>query len=259
MIFIDTHSHLYLEDFNDDLSEVVHRAIDKGVKYIVLPNIDSQSINDLKQLAANYPVNLFPAMGLHPTSVKENYLLELDTIQQELKSSNFCAIGEIGIDLYWDKTWIKQQEDAFVKQIIWASEMKLPVIIHSRESIEIILKILDDYKSLHLTGVLHCFPGETKHAEQAIENGFLIGIGGVVTYKNSKMAEVVKHIPLETIVLETDSPYLTPHPYRGKRNESMYILNIAEKIAEIKQISIKQVAETTSRNAAVLFNINIED
>lgn len=255
MILTDTHTHLYLENFNEDRKEAIDRAFDKGVKYLFLPNIDSTSIEDMLKLASEYPDYCFPMMGLHPGSVDKDYPKELKTIEKWLHKEKFCAIGEVGIDLYWDKTYYKEQEEAFLQQMHWASEMDLPLVIHSRKSLNEIISIIKKYPNLDLTGVFHCFPGSPEDAEKIVDMGFKIGIGGVVTFKNAKMAKVVEKIPLETILLETDAPFLTPHPYRGKRNESAYIYFIAEKIAEIKQVDIEKVAEVTTKSALEMFKL----
>ncbi len=255
MILTDTHTHLYLENFNEDRKEAIGRAFDKGVKYLFLPNIDSSSIDDMLKLSGKYPENCFPMMGLHPGSVDENYQKELKAIENWLHKEKFYAVGEVGIDLYWDKTYYKEQEKAFSQQMHWASEMDLPLVIHSRKSLNEIISIMKKHPTLNLTGVFHCFPGSPEDAEKIVDMGFKIGIGGVVTFKNAKMAKVVEKIPLETILLETDAPFLTPHPYRGKRNESAYIYYIAEKIAEIKQLDIEKVAKVTTKSALEMFKL----
>ncbi len=255
MILCDTHSHIYLSDFDSDRKQVVERAVDKGVKYLLLPNIDSHSIKSLLDLCDEYPQNCFPMTGLHPTDVKANYRDELKTVEEWLDKRKFYAVGEIGIDLYWDKTFSKEQEEAFLHQAELAVKYNLPVVIHSRNSTDILLDIIEKINNPDLTGVFHCFSGNVKQAEQAIKLGFKLGIGGVVTYKNSGLAEVVKQTDIKHILLETDAPYLTPAPHRGKRNEPSYLHYIAEKIAEIKQMTKEEVAEATTANAKELFRV----
>lgn len=259
MILTDTHSHLYLKEFENDLDKVIDNAIEQGVKYIFLPNIDSKSIDDLIEVYNRYPETCFPMMGLHPTSVKSDYEKELEIIEKELFKNDYCAVGEIGVDLYWDKTFKKEQEDVFRRQVIMAKKMDLPIVIHSRNSIDNIINILSEMNIPGLKGVFHCFPGNILHAEKVINLGFKLGIGGVVTFKNSGLQKVVVSVDLKHILLETDAPYLAPVPYRGKRNESAYIRIIAEKIAELKNISIEEVGEVTTRNALGLFNINSKE
>ncbi len=254
MLFTDTHAHLYLDEYKDDIDIVIKNSVKAGVEKIIVPNIDSSSIKPLHDLCNRFPLNCYPMMGLHPTSVKENYKDELAEIESELENHNFVAIGEIGIDLYWDKSFAKQQEEAFRQQIEWAIYYKLPIAVHSRKSLDIVINILKEYQEQKLKGVLHCFPGNILQAEKAMELGFYIGIGGVVTYNKSDMANVALNIPVEYILLETDAPFLTPVPYRGKRNESAYILNIAKKIGEIKSLPLEKVAEITTNNALILFN-----
>ena len=257
MILIDTHTHLYLEEFADDRSEVVNNAITKGVKYMLLPNIDRSSVSGMLDLCEKFPGNCFPMMGLHPTSVKEDYLSELEIVEEWLDKKKFYGIGETGIDLYWDKTFHKEQEITFSHQIELAKKHKLPIVIHSRNSYQEIYAILKKLNSPELTGVFHCFTGNQEQANEIIKLGFKLGIGGVVTFKNSGLDKVVDKIDLEHIILETDSPYLTPVPFRGKRNESAYIFNVAQKIAEIKNKPIEKIAEITTNNATRLFKLGI--
>jgi TatD DNase family protein len=254
MILTDTHSHLYLKEFKDDLDEVMRNAAESGVKYIFLPNIDSSSIDDLKSVSNAYPDHCFPMMGLHPTSVKAGFEEELMVIEEQFQNDTFCAVGEIGIDLYWDKTFVKEQEAVFRKQVAMAMDMNLPVVIHSRNSIDMLIEILTLMNIDGLKGVFHCFPGNILHAEKVIDMGFKIGIGGVLTFKNSGLQKVVEQTDLQHILLETDAPFLAPVPYRGKRNESAYIRIIAEKVAEIKNLTLEEVAEVTTNNALELFN-----
>lgn len=255
MIIIDTHAHLYLEQFDEDRSLVVERAIQKGVEYMLLPNIDSESIDPMLDLCAKYPKNCFPMIGLHPTNVFQNYEEELKTIETFLTNQCFRAIGEIGIDLYWDKTFAKEQIIAFKYQINLAKKHDLPIVIHSRESMTEIFKVLEEMNLPEVKGVFHCFSGTLIEAKKAIKMGFILGIGGVVTFKNSELPGILEHIDLKNLVLETDAPYLTPAPFRGKRNESSYTYYVAEKIAEIKKVSIEIVAEVTTNNAKKLFRL----
>jgi TatD DNase family protein len=255
MIFVDTHTHLYLDTFDNDRDEMIKNALSKGVQYMLLPNIDSASAESLLSLCKNFPDNCLPMMGLHPTSVKENYQDELNYIEQKLSENKYVAIGECGIDLYWDTSHFDFQEIVFRLQIEWALLHKLPLVIHSRNSFEEIYNILCDFQGSGLCGVFHCFSGNSEQADKALNLGFYLGIGGVVTFKNSGLNEILKNIPMERIVLETDSPFLAPVPYRGKRNESSYLPLIAEKVARIRQMTLEQVAEITTENARNLFQI----
>jgi len=255
MIFIDTHTHLHAEEFSEDLDFVIQRALDKNVSTLLLPDIDRSTRPDMLALSKKFPDVCLPMIGLHPTSVKEDYKEELKEIETAISSRKFFGIGETGLDLYWDKTFIKEQIDSFTFQIELALQHQLPIVIHSRKSLNEIISILKKYKNKGLTGIFHCFPGNIREAELLIDMGFYIGIGGVVTYKNSTMAEVVRHFDLSNVVLETDAPYLTPVPFRGKRNESSYIPLIAEYIAQLKSISIEEVAEKTTANAKKLFGL----
>lgn len=253
MLITDTHTHLYLEQFDEDRSAVVERAIQKGVEYMLIPNIDSKSIDAMLDLCNQYPKNCYPMIGLHPTNVFQDYEDELKIIETFLHNQCFCAIGEIGIDLYWDKTFAKEQEIAFKYQIDLAKKFDMPIVIHSRESMNEIFKVLEEMNLPEVKGVFHCFSGSIEDANRAIEMGFLLGIGGVVTFKNSKLPSIIEKIDLKHLLLETDAPYLTPAPYRGKRNESAYTYYVAEKIAEIKKIPIETVAEVTTNNAKQFF------
>jgi len=257
MILIDTHTHLYLNAFDKDRKKVVSDAIANGIQYMFLPNIDSTSISSMLEMCKGFPDNCFPMMGLHPTSVKQNYKDELVTIETWLKKRKFYAIGEIGIDLYWDKSFLKEQQIVFSYQIDLAIKYNLPIVIHCRESFDEIYNILKDYRNSNLRGVFHCFTGNLEQAQNIIELGFYLGIGGVVTFKNSGLDKVVAQTDLKHILLETDSPFLAPVPFRGKRNESAYIKIIANKIAMVKNISIDEVAENTSKNTFDLFNFII--
>lgn len=255
MIFFDTHTHLYLEQFDTDRTEVVQNAINNGVKYMMLPNIDAESLAPLKKLSTGFPDNCFASIGLHPSSVDQSYENVLIEMERLFKYEKFNAIGETGIDLYWDKTFLNQQEASFLKHIEWSIQYNLPIIIHSRNSFNEIVHILKSFRNQQFRGVFHCFPGNVQQAETVIKMGFSIGVGGVITYKNSGLQRVVQQIPLEYIVLETDAPFLPPVPHRGKRNESAYIPLIADTIAKIKQISIEETADITTKNAMKLFNI----
>ncbi|MDA3954826.1 MAG: TatD family hydrolase [Bacteroidales bacterium] len=255
MQLIDTHSHLFLLEFDTDRAQVVINAKKNGVEKILLPNVDSATIDSLLDIASKYPDFCYPMMGLHPTSVNENYKKELEYVEFWLKKRKFYAIGEIGIDLYWDKTFIIQQEDAFRYQIDLAKKYDLPIVIHARESFDEIFKIMDEVIDDNLYGVFHAFTGNKIQAESIIEWGFKIGIGGIVTFKNSDLNKVVHNIDINHIVLETDSPYLAPVPNRGKRNESANLIHIAKKIAEIKNITLEEVAEKTTFNAKQLFKL----
>jgi TatD DNase family protein len=256
MQFIDTHTHLYAEEFAEDIATVISKAIENKVSRMLLPDIDSMSRPAMLKLHELYPENCPLMIGLHPTSVKQDYKSELEKIDEIINNHKFCGIGETGIDLYWDKTFFTEQVDSFTYQIELSLKHNLPIVIHSRKSIHEIFSVLKPYKNIGLKGVFHCFPGSTEDARKAIEMGFYLGIGGVVTYKNSGMAEVVKQTDLKHILLETDSPYLTPAPFRGKRNDSSLIPVIAEFIASLKGITTEEVAETTTFNAKQLFKIS---
>ena len=256
-MYIDTHSHIYEEEFREDREAVVQRAREAGVNYIVLPDIDSESRNRMLDLAARHPEMLFPLAGLHPTSVYENYKTELAQVEKALGNHTFYGIGECGIDLYWDKSYYREQIKAFEHQLGIAKETGLPVIIHSRDSLEVIFEVLK--KHPYTRGILHCFPGNAAEARQAIDMGYLLGIGGVVTFKKSQMADTLREIGPANIVLETDSPYLTPVPFRVKINESSYIPLIAQKIAELTGLETKKIEEITTQNALNLFNLQCEN
>jgi TatD DNase family protein len=252
-MFIDTHTHLYSDEFDADRYEKINEAISKSVNKFYMPNVDSSTIEGMLKLEVHFPGQCFPMMGLHPCSVKENYRDELAIVKQWLDLRRFAAIGEIGIDLYWDKTFAKEQMLAFREQIYWALEYNYTIVIHCRNAFDEIFSILRSYEKLP-KGIFHCFSGDFIQAEQILSLGnFKLGIGGVVTFKNSGLDKVVEQIPLHDLVLETDSPYLAPVPYRGKRNESGYIPLIAQKIADIKNISVEEVAKVTSENALEIF------
>ena len=253
---IDTHAHLYLKEFDDDRDAVVQRAQNLGVTKIFLPNIDSDSIASMLRMTEEYPGVCYAMMGLHPCSVKTEYLRELEIVEEWLGKRRFSAVGEIGTDLYWDTSFRKQQETCFRRQIALAGKMQLPVVIHSRESLDWNIEIVTEMQDGSLSGVFHCFTGTPELARRIIELGFFLGIGGVITFKNSGLAETVQQLPLESLLLETDAPYLTPHPYRGKRNETSYVRLVAEKIAACKGVSLQAVCEVTSLNAQKLFVLN---
>lgn len=256
MNWIDTHTHLYAEDFSKDQSEMMKRAIDSGIECMLLPNIDMDSIESMNNLYKQYPAYCRLMMGLHPCSVDEKVKSNLDQIEQLIEPNKHIAIGEIGIDLYWDKSFLKEQEYAFRRQIDWAKNYNLPIVIHCREAFDEIFHILDELNDESLTGVFHCFTGTYEQATRVLNYGnFKLGIGGVLTYKNSGLDRVVEKIDIEHLVLETDAPYLSPVPYRGKRNESSYLLHIAEKLAEIKQQPLKVISEITTKNAIEIFRL----
>jgi TatD DNase family protein len=257
MEFIDTHAHLFLPEFDEDRSLVVERAINAGIRTILLPNIDKDTIRAMLELCETYPTNCYPMIGLHPTSVKEDFAVHLAEVEKYLGLNEFVAIGEVGIDLYWDKTYLAQQREAFVYQIDLARKHSLPLVIHSRDSFAEIVEILhQQYNGKPYSGVFHSFSGNLDQAREVVELGFKIGINGVVTFKNSTLGAVVKDISLDDILLETDAPYLTPVPHRGKRNESAYIPYIAGKISEIKGVSVEEVGKMTSQTAKILFKLN---
>lgn len=252
MKFIDTHSHIYDSKFKEDIEATLFRCQEQKVETIYMPNIDHSSIDAMLELEQKHP-QCVAMMGLHPCSVAKDFEKELYVVENWLNKRDFVAVGEIGLDLYWDKTFFEQQKEALSIQINWAKKLKCPIIIHSRNSTAEVLEILRQLKDDDLQGIFHCFGGSQEEAEQIIELGFYLGIGGVLTFKNSKLDKVLENIALEHLVLETDSPYLAPVPYRGKRNESSYIPLIAQKLADTKQISIEEVALVTSQNAEKIF------
>ena len=252
-MFIDTHTHLYLEDFKNDIDAAIKRATEAGVEKFFLPNIDSTSVEVMHGLCRKFPKQCFPMMGVHPCSIKENYREELNIAHDLLQKNKYYAVGEIGIDLYWDKTTLPQQVIAFEEQIQWALDMNLPIVIHCRDAFDEIYEILAGTKKLP-KGIFHCFTGNIEQANKIIDlGGFKLGIGGVVTFKNSGLDKTIENVDLKHIVLETDSPYLTPTPYRGQRNESSYIRIIANRIAEVKNCNVGLVAEITTKNAIEIF------
>lgn len=255
MQLIDTHTHLYLPEFDADRDEVVDRAAVNGISKMLLPNIDTNSVKQMLDLVSRYPGICFPMTGLHPTSVKEDYLLQLETLETLITENKIIAVGEIGIDLYWDKTFLKEQIISFRQQIRIALQNKLPAVIHSRDAFPEVFSVLDEFNGEKLTGVFHAFTGNINDAEKALNMGFKLGIGGIVTFKNSGLDKIVKEIGPDNLILETDSPYLAPVPYRGKRNESSYICIINKKLAEIFNISEEKMAEITYLNSVALFNL----
>ena len=255
MNIIDTHAHLYLKQFNEDIDQVIQRANENGVKKFIFPAIDSSHFNDMQSLKNKYPDDIHLMSGLHPTSVKENYKEELEFVLESINKYHFVAIGEIGIDLYWDKTYLKQQQEAFRVQIKLAVEHNLPIVIHCRDAFDEIFEILDKENCEKLRGIFHCFTGTHDQAEKAISLGFLLGVGGVVTFKNGGIDKYINQIDLKHIVLETDSPYLAPVPFRGKRNESSYIIYVLEKLSELYQLPREEIASITTNNAEKMFSL----
>ena len=255
MQLIDTHTHLYLPEFDTDRDETVSRSVNSGVIKMLMPNIDFKSVNLMLSAESRYPGICHSMIGLHPTSVREDYLSQLDKLENLFIKHKFIALGEIGIDLHWDKTFLKEQLIAFRSQIAFAIDNGLPVVVHSRESFPEVFSVLDEFHGQGLKGVLHAFSGNIKDAEKAIGIGFKLGIGGIVTFKNSGLDKIVKEIGPESLILETDSPYLAPVPHRGKRNESSYICIINKKLAEIFGMSEEDIALITYTNSIRLFNL----
>lgn len=252
---IDTHAHIYLEAFKEDKMEVIQRALDAGVKEIFMPNIDHTSIDDMLETEEKYPELCYSMMGLHPCSVNKKFEKELYIVEEWLEKRPFAAVGEIGTDLYWDKSFWKEQQEAFKIQVGWAKKYKLPIVIHCRESINETIEIVGELLDNNLTGIFHCFSGNVDQAKRILEfDGFYLGIGGVSTFKNGGLDKVLPELPLERLVLETDSPYLAPKPHRGKRNEPSYLQLIATRIAEIMDKDVEQVKEQTAASAKKLFN-----
>ena len=251
----DTHTHLYSEQFDQDREAMIQRAKDAGVQRFFIPAIDSSYSKRMFSLEENYPNDVFLMMGLHPTSVKENFEIELQHVKDWIDKKTFVAIGEIGIDLYWDKTFLKQQQMAFQTQIRWAKEKKLPIVIHCRNAFNEIFDILELEKGPDLYGIFHCFTGTLEQAKKAISYNMKLGIGGVVTFKNGKIDTFLNQIPLHHIVLETDAPYLSPAPHRGKRNESSYITYVIEKLATIYKLPFNEIAAVTTKNSKEVFGI----
>jgi len=257
MKFIDTHSHLYSSQFDDDRTQVVNNAIANGVRTILLPNISSKYTKGMLALCAEFPNNCYPMMGLHPCDViEENYKHEIAHVEEELETGKYTAVGEIGLDLHWDKSTLEIQKKAFIHQVKLAKKYKLPIAIHVRESFAEAIGIIEELNDKNLRGVFHCFTGNIDDAQRVINlGGFYLGIGGVLTFKNSGLDKTISEVDLQHLILETDAPYLAPTPFRGKRNESKYIINIAEKLADVHKIKIKEVAEITTENAKKLFGL----
>jgi TatD DNase family protein len=255
MIITDTHTHLYSESFDEDRTEMMQRTLNANVKRLFVPAIDSTYTDAMLQLEKDYPEHVFLMMGLHPTHVKENYKEELAHVEEMLQQHKFYAVGEIGIDLYWDKSTLGIQQDAFRHQIKLAKQHQLPIVIHCREAFDEIFEILEEEKSVDLFGIFHCFTGTIEQAHQALSYNMKLGIGGVATFKNGKIDQFLKEIDLKHIVLETDAPYLAPKPFRGKRNESSYILKVVEKLSEIYTISEEKIADITTENSKAVFGV----
>ena len=255
MKIVDTHTHLYLDKFKEDIDKVISRAKENGVSKFIFPAIDSSHSENMHNLKNRYPENIYLMTGLHPTDVKENYKEELEFVKNSLKKYNYVAVGEIGIDLYWDKSFLKQQQEAFRFQIKLAIKNDLPIVIHCREAFNEIFEILNEENCENLRGVFHCFTGDLNQAKKAISLGFLLGIGGVVTFKNAGVDKFLNQIDLKHIVLETDSPYLAPVPFRGKRNESSYIIYVVEKLSELYKIPKEEIASVTTNNAKKMFSL----
>jgi TatD DNase family protein len=254
-MFFDSHSHIYSSDFSLDRDEVITRALEAGVERIVLPNIDSSSVKPLLDLTDTLPGLFFPLLGLHPTSVKEDFRKELTILEYWLGKRKFYGIGEIGIDLFWDKTFLEEQIEAFTTQIGWAKSRNFPIVIHVRDSFDEVMEQLRKVHTPELRGVFHSFTGNLEQAEQIIELGFKIGINGIITFKNSDLGETIRQIDPRHLLIETDSPWLAPVPHRGKRNECSYVVHVASKIAELRQTSIEHIAAITTQNAKELFGL----
>lgn len=255
MQIIDTHTHLYLNQFKDDVDLVIARAKNAGIDKFIFPAIDSSHFKDMHELRNRYPENIYLMSGLHPVSVKDNYMEELNLVLKSLETNSYVAIGEIGIDLYWDKTFLKQQQEAFEFQIRLAVSNNLPIVIHCRDGFDEIFEILDAEKCSKMRGIFHCFTGTLEQAVRAINLGFKLGIGGVVTFKNGRIDKFLNKIDIKNIVLETDAPYLSPVPHRGKRNESFYVTYVLKKISELYGLNEQEIAKITSKNALEIFNI----
>ena len=255
MTITDTHTHLYSNEFDEDRDEMIQRAIDAGVSRFFIPAIDATFTKSMYDLEKRHPENVFLMMGLHPTHVKDNYLEELQHVEEQLAKRKFYAVGEIGIDLYWDKTHLDEQKNAFRKQIQLAKHYKLPIVIHCREAFDEIFEILEVEKSIDLFGIFHCFSGTHEQALRAISYNMKLGIGGVVTFKNGKIDQFLNQIDLKHLVLETDSPYLAPMPYRGKRNESSYLTHVVDKLGLIYNLPMEEIARITTENSRTVFGI----
>jgi TatD DNase family protein len=255
MRFIDTHAHLYSSPIKENIEGIMKNAMDNGIDTIIMPAIDSTTLEAMLEVEASYPQNTMAMMGLHPCSVKENVKEELAIIEAQLQKRKFIAIGEIGLDYYWDKTFMNQQMEAFEIQMQWALDYKLPIAIHTRNAMGETIEAVKPFAKKGLRGIFHCFSGSKELAEQIISMGFHLGLGGVLTYKNAGVAEAIKDIPMEWLVLETDAPYLSPVPYRGKTNEPSYMIQVAMKLAEIKNLPLHEMAAITTSNAEKLFGL----
>lgn len=255
MIFTDTHTHLYYEQDAEKQAQLMERCFENDVNRLFLPNVDVKSIAMIDDLVKKYPENCFAMAGLHPCDVKEDYLAVLEEIYNSISERQIYAIGEIGIDLYWDKTTLAFQQDAFRKQIGWAKDLGLPIVIHCREAFNEVFEVLESERDEKLRGIFHCFTGNVEQAKQAIDLNFHLGIGGVVTYKKSGLDVVLSEIPLHNLVLETDSPYLAPVPFRGKPNESSYLIYIAQKLSDIYGVSVEEIANVTTENSKTVFGV----
>lgn len=255
MNIIDTHNHIYLPEFDDDRDEVINRSVSAGVRTVMMPNINSSSVAPMLAAEDRYPGVCLPMMGLHPTSVKENYRDELDIVETRLREHKYYGIGEAGIDLYWDKTFIREQIVSFRRQLELAEDYGLPVVIHARESLDVIISEIEAFGAGRVTGIFHAFPGNAAEARKVTELGFMIGIGGVVTFRNGRQHEAAFEAGINNIVLETDAPYLAPVPHRGKRNESSYLTLVIDKLSEVLAISPAEVADKTTANAKRLFKL----
>lgn len=254
-MLIDTHAHLYAKAFDNDREAMIERAKNAGINQFLLPNIDSSSIDGMLELEASMPDCCHPMMGLHPCSVKENYKEELNIVKKWLDKRDFIAVGEIGIDLHWDKTFFEEQKKAFVQQAEWAMDLNIPIAIHCRASMDIVINLVKEINDTRLRGVFHCFNGDIIQAQKIIDLDFYLGIGGVLTFKNSGLDKTLENLSLDKIILETDAPYLAPVPNRGKRNESAYVALVARKLSIIKELSVDEVALITTKNAKELFKI----
>lgn len=255
MLLTDTHTHLYYETDFEKQAKLMERCLENNVERLFLPNVDVKSIEMIDGLVKRYPKNCYAMAGLHPCDVKDDYADQLTTIYESIAIRKIYAIGEIGIDLYWDKTTLGIQQDAFKQQIAWAKKLGLPIVIHCREAFDEVFEVLDSEKDEKLRGIFHCFTGDLAQAKRAIDLNFYLGIGGVVTYKKAGLDLVLADVPIQHIVLETDSPYLAPVPFRGKPNESSYLIHIAQKVAEIYQVSLEEVAEITTENSRKVFGV----
>ena len=253
MELVDTHSHIYMPEFDVDRADVVARAMETGVRTIILPNVDLQTVEPMHRMCALYPEVCHPAMALHPTEVREDYRQMLDAVERLFVQGRYVAVGECGVDLYWDRTYRKEQMEVFAQHLRWASAFRLPVIIHCREAFDEVMQMVETMQDGSLSGVFHCFSGTPDEARRVRDAGFMLGIGGVVTYKKSQLPDVVRAVGLQGLLLETDAPYLAPMPFRGRRNESAYVLSVAQKVAEATGCAVETVADVTTRQAKAMF------